>query len=218
MLYIITEDSNSARDFWEYAASVYRNKGTYMMVPLPRGTGGNTTLKSQINKVFGVIQPNDELFLVLDNIGSTKRFNSYDIIINTARRCQILGIRFTYTKYYCFEELYLSYSEVLKLTNSKYIDTLRYVHGCINNGTEYFDLCNMDTRVNRFINELKHNIVNKEHFANELLMNVTHFINGKFKISNSGNTFNIKGKCWIHNCINIKKCNEQIRNRINMQQ
>lgn len=62
----------------------------------------------------------------------------------------------------------------------------------------------MDTRVNRFINELKHNIVNKEHFANELLMNVTHFINGKFKISKSGNTFNIKGKCWIHNCINIK--------------
>lgn len=59
-----------------------------MMVPLPRGTGGNTTLKSQINKVFGVIQPNDELFLVLDNIGSTKRFNSYDIIINTARRCK----------------------------------------------------------------------------------------------------------------------------------
>lgn len=143
MLYIITEDSNSARDFWEYAVGVYRNKGTYTMVPLSGGTGGNTTLKEQISKTFSIIKPNDELFLVLDNIGNTKRFNSYDIINNTAFRCQKLGIRFTYTKYYCFEELYLSYSEVLKLTGSKYIDTLRYVHKCINNGIEYFEPCNM---------------------------------------------------------------------------
>lgn len=34
MLYIITEDSNSAREFWDKAASVYRGAGAYTMVPL----------------------------------------------------------------------------------------------------------------------------------------------------------------------------------------
>ena len=51
MLYIITEDSNSAREFWDKAASVYRGAGAYTMVPLLKG-GGNTTLKAQIDEAF----------------------------------------------------------------------------------------------------------------------------------------------------------------------
>ncbi len=205
MLYIITEDSNSARDFWSYAAGVYRIPGTYFMVPLIKGRGGNTTLKEQINSIFSGLKRDDELFIVFDNIGVTKRFNSYDLIMKTSIRCANIGVRFAYTKYYCFEELYLSYNELLKLTDSKYIEALRYVNSCINHNTEYFEITRLDKRITQFIIDTGHTIRNKEYLANELLVHATQHIRGKFRIHKSGNVFDHNGKCWIHDCKYVRQ-------------
>lgn len=203
MLYIITEDSNSAREFWDKAASVYRGAGTYTMVPLLKG-GGNTTLKAQIDEAFTFMESGDELFLVIDNIGRIHNFWSRDIISKTNVRCMRKGIRFAYTKYYCFEELYLSYSELLNMSNNKYKDVLSYVSVCLNSGTEYFDKNNLDARIINFFNIIGHSAGNKEHFANELLASVTNTVYGKFKIHKSSNVFKSAGACWVEDCIAIQ--------------
>lgn len=91
MLYIITEDENSARDFWNYAASVYRSHGTYTLVPLITN-GGNTTLKAQVDKLFQTIKTGDELFLVIDNIAKVHNFWAYDFINKTSVRCERKGL------------------------------------------------------------------------------------------------------------------------------
>lgn len=107
MVYIITEDSNSARDFWRIAADTFIGMGNYSLEPLPADGGGNTTLQMQVTNVFGKIQANDILFIAFDNIGNTKNFVTSDFLNKTIARCVKKGVCFKFTTYYCFEELYL---------------------------------------------------------------------------------------------------------------
>ena len=55
VLYIITEDSNSARVFWDLVIKEYISSDNYVLVPLLKkqnGTrvGGNTTLGNEIRR------------------------------------------------------------------------------------------------------------------------------------------------------------------------
>lgn len=205
MLYIITEDKNSARDFWEAAASVYRDSGTYTLVPLLNNDGGNTTLWNQVVCLAKALRRGDELFIVLDNVSATKTFNPYDLLYNTSQLCKRIGVRFSHTKYYCFEEVILSYDYIIELSKTKYKDVLEYVNKCINSNTEYFNILNMHKTVSDFILNSGHRIPNKEHFANELLIEVTKSIYGHFKITKRRGSLSSSGECWINSCHNIRK-------------
>jgi len=94
MLYIVTEDQNSARDFWSAVASIYLNPGEYKIEPLPNGQGGNTTLKKQVKAVMNKAKSGDRLFVAFDNIGNTHYFNPADFIYNTYIQCTHKGITF----------------------------------------------------------------------------------------------------------------------------
>lgn len=211
MLYVITEDENSGRYFWCKVVTTFQKEGTYEIVDLPMGKdgkrhGGNTSLEAQVNYVFDKIKEGDTLFIAIDNIGDTRNFYLTEFLDVVQHSCDRLGVALIVTNYYCFEELYLSYTGLYEIckdcqnVGKDEIELLYYVNGCINKGIDYY---NSD---NPRVNELMKNAIglsrNREHFANALLSKVTSGIKGYFKISKKVNSF---GKCWLESCTSLRQ-------------
>lgn len=214
MLYIITEDTNSARTFWKIVADTWKTSGNYTFVPLLKDSkgkqiGGNTALEHQVNDLLPKLSKGDDLFIVFDYIHNTSNFIPGDFIQLTYQKCRVTGVNFKFTSYYCFEELYLSYIELYHMIcNSKakttITNTLRYVQECIKNRRNYFDKTQQE--IIDFINYYQKDASsNREHFANALLISVTQLLDGKFKIIKSGDCFYNQGACWLLPCDDVRK-------------
>jgi len=113
MLHIITEDSNSARDFWECVAHTFKRADEYRMVPLESG-GGNRTIEGQFKSILPGIQKGDNILIVIDNIAGAinNSLSVYMLIKELRNKCKELGVGLRVTSYHCFEDLYLSYEEI----------------------------------------------------------------------------------------------------------
>lgn len=150
-MYIITEDSNSARDFWQCVAQTFRSVDSFLLVSFPIGSdgqtaSGNTTLKAQVLSIFPKLQAGDKVFVAVDCVANnTKGFIAHDFVKWGTRLCMKKGAEFVATSYWCFEDLYLSYDEVLAMylknpvAENVVIAALQYVHDNLQNGTDYFD-------------------------------------------------------------------------------
>ena len=104
--------------------------------------------------------------------------------------------------YYCFEELFLSYDELVRLcVKSKSKDIIQYVHKCINNAEDYY----MTESVINYMDKHKECISNREHLLEYLLIEAGQSISGYFKILKRGKSLYNKGECWIQNCADIQK-------------
>ena len=120
-MYIITEDSNSARDFWQCVAQTFRSVDSFLLVSFPIGSdgqtaSGNTTLKAQVLSIFPKLQAGDKVFVAVDCVANnTKGFIAHDFVKWGTRLCMKKGAEFVATSYWCFEDLYLSYDEVLAM-------------------------------------------------------------------------------------------------------
>ncbi len=204
MYYLVTEDENSARDFWSIVISTYVKSGEYEIEPLQKGKGGNTTLRRQVQSVMNRAKSGDVLFVALDNVDNNRYFNTSDFILNTYAQCNAKGVTFRYTEYYCFEEIYLSYSEVIRMSNSKYKCTLEYVRNCMESRKDYFNNWGRNESMKEFIGQYADKNINKERFANLLLVEVTNSIPGHFRISKRHNVFNSRGECWLHSCDDVR--------------
>lgn len=214
MLYIITEDSNSARMFWSLAAKEFKGADNYVLVELlkkqnGKQAGGNTTLENQVNELLPKMKLGDELFVVFDCISNTSNFIPGDFIILTHQKCKLAGVNFKFTSYYCFEEVYLSYIELYSMiSNGKakatVVNILKYIQESINSGENYFD--KSQQAVVDFINFYeKDSGKNREHFANAVLIFATQLLDGRFKIIKSGSCFYNQGACWLLDCDDVKK-------------
>lgn len=214
MLYIITEDSNSARDFWKCVAKTFRAANTYTLVPLIKNkngkpSAGNTTLNTQVLSILPNLQSGDTLFIAFDNIAATKGFNPYNFINKVHSICNGLGINVKFTSYYCFEELYLSYEEVFNMYSSLskhnkiILEALKYVYNSINSNHDYYDKSKC---IQDFINIHSEAGRNREHFANALLLSVTQALNGTghFVITKSSGAFDKQAECWLKDCNTIQ--------------
>lgn len=217
MVYIITEDSNSAREFWKIAADTFIGIGKYSLEPIPAGGAGNTTLQSQVINVFSKIQANDILFVAFDNIGNTSNFVASDFLNKTIARCKQKNVCFKFTTYYCFEELYLSYEELVRLSNNhKDANIISFVSKCINSGKDYYN----DTLIQNYIQNCTNTVINnREHFLNHLLMEACKVIKGHFKILKRGQCFSTTGECWVKDCMQIQNTMQpqQVNNVCNNQ-
>lgn len=78
MLYIITEDSNSARCFWDCAAHTFRGKGNYILVDLQNDNGNN-------REHFA----NALLIDVTNKINGRFKITKKDNVFNTVGQCWI---------------------------------------------------------------------------------------------------------------------------------
>lgn len=217
MIYIVTEDQNSARDFWRIVADTFLGSDNYVLEPLPVGGGGNTRLQEQITNVFTKIKSGDSLFIAFDNIANTKNFVPSDFISKTSARCTKVGVNFQYTTYYCFEEIYLSYEEFVKLScNYKDIDVVKVVNQCINNAKDYY----RDQIVESFMKRnCDINLSNREQFLNYLLVESSKMIYGCFQITKSGKCFDKNAECWVKDCVQIQErmTEQHYRNLCNQQ-
>lgn len=146
MLYVVTEDANSARDFWSVVVKTFRNPSDYTIMKLEDMEGnicaGNTTLEKQVSKAFTYMQTGDSLFVAFDNIGQTNSFNPKDFLKKVSSRCMKKGIKFIYTTYY-FTENSLAQAFIIRFPEAG---------------------------------------VNREHFANKLLIEATSGIPGYFSL------------------------------------
>ena len=216
MLYIITEDSNSARDFWQCVARTFRSAESFLLVPFPIGSdgrtaSGNTTLKAQVLSIFPKLQAGDKVFAAVDCVANNaKGFSAHDFVKWGTRLCMKKGAEFAATSYWCFEDLYLSYDEVLTMyrknsvAENVVVGALQYVHDHLQNGTDYFDT---SQEIQNFIDLHSSAGKNREHFANELLMEVTRALKGSghFAITKSEGAFYKSAECWLRDCSNIKE-------------
>lgn len=215
-MYIITEDSNSARDFWQCVAQTFRTVDSFLLVSFPIGSdgqtaSGNTTLKAQVLGIFPKLQAGDKVFVAVDCVANnTKGFIAHDFVKWGTRLCMKKGAEFVATSYWCFEDLYLSYDEVLAMylknpvAENVVIAALQYVHDNLQNGTDYFDT---SREIQNFIDLHNSAGKNREHFANELLMEVTRALkgNGHFAITKSVGAFRKSAECWLRDCSDIKE-------------
>ena len=211
MVWLVTEDSNSARLFWEKMFQTFLGNSAYKANPLSQvngiSTAGNKTLIRQVNEVLQQASENDTIFVVLDNIANTKQFVAADFIINMSNKCKRNKVNFEYTKYYCFEELYVSYSEVERLysISSKcdlnLLDCLKYVRNCILNGIDYYD--KEINEIQYILNKYQTANKNREHFANVLLGEVTRELGYGFWFSKSGK-HSSRCTCWMEDCMLIQ--------------
>lgn len=224
MLYVITEDSNSGRDFWKVAFGVLMNAGEYKVVDFLKNSNGdditgNYSLDAQVDEVLRYAKPGDSIFVALDNIGSSTRLNSKtnksigfdsgDFVNNTMYKCQQASVGLYISSYYCFEEVYLSYIELENLVKADSRDigkgaliapVIKYVRECIENGVEYYDRNRPE--VQSIISIKTDATTNKEHFADALLYHASSNIkHGRFTIAKAQDK---KWRCWLLDCADLQ--------------
>lgn len=211
VIYAITEDMNSCRDFWK---TVLVESGLkFKLVDLPTDKngnycGGNTTLLNQAVEAVSKMHKGDTLFVAFDNVELEGKFSSYDFLEAVQEMCAQQGIKFMYTPYYCFEELYLSYKGLVELYENQstkdidILETLQYVNKNLSTkdvrNRDYFNL--EDKRIQRLVSIEPGAGKNREHFANVLLSTVTAKIKGHFRINKRKNGL---GECWLDSCSDI---------------
>lgn len=201
MHYILCEDEKSGKIFFENISSIFKNVSCDI-----RSTKGNTNYNNYLNSILKMLKRGDSLLLAFDNIGSKKGFNPSEIILKAKTACLGVGAKLWVTKYYCFEELYLSYTEFINMCehfskNSKRLEellpTLKYVNSCILEQKEYFDRNN--PLVDCVIKMFDKAGGNKENFCSTLLENSTRELKGIVTIKK--NSFGI---CWLHSCSDLR--------------
>lgn len=200
MHYIICEDEGSGYQFFDCISKICNTPCKLV------SSRGNQNFSMKLLEVAEELNNGDKLLLAFDNIGVVKGFNPKDIIIKAVEICRIKNVNLWITMYYCFEEVFLSYSELHRLCKyfaptdnklSQYEQVLDFVRTSIMNNEDYYDKFN--PLVSNFINDIKRAGENREHFCDALLANVSRLIKGKLSI-NKGSL----GACWLSNCNDLK--------------
>jgi hypothetical protein len=198
LVYIITEDSKSGYVFWQQLASItikdykiYSAEGIY---------GFSKILES----LFGVVTCDDTIILAIDNSAAAEVFR---VINEGFHIADVKGCKVYRSAYYCFEEYFISFSDIAKwgcCTDAIVLDIRSIIANSILSNASYFSL-EFKTAISNYQTSLYFDSKNRERFASQLLSYLT---------TNSGRCFRIAKKefgfCWLANCaidaIKCKKC------------
>jgi len=107
MLYVITEDSNSGRQFWRTVPNTMLGKAKFQMIELPMDEqgvkhGGNINLGKQVtNTLLEKASEGDTILVAFDNIeesvrkngktGKVIRFDPEEFIDSNSEKCRDKG-------------------------------------------------------------------------------------------------------------------------------
>lgn len=206
MYHIICEDKGSGFQFFKYIADIYSNN-SYNIV----SSDGNQNFLDKLSEVADILKSGDRLLLAFDNIGVMNKFNPKEIVSKAHKICSKKKVGLWHTKYYCFEEVYLSYSEFFRLcqyhSNDKselkqYISVLDFVRKSIMSQEDYYDKDN--PLINDFIAHIKRAGENREHFCDALLENTSRWVRGNVTICKGS-----FGECWLRSCDDAKVKNKE---------
>lgn len=224
MLIVVAEDTGSARTFWLNVLDNTIGNNNYIVSDryiktngevVDEITGGKNTLEPKINYIFDNenLNKDDTLFIIFDNIGKDFSIEetSYDFIDRIYNYCNENNMNLITTSYYCFEEIYLSYTDVLNRYKSlnkednDVIKALNYIYRCINSNIDYFS--DMDNIIiKNAIKKLYKKPINRkeltrEQFAAKLLGFITNHFPYKFHITKNSEGF----ECYLISCDTIKE-------------
>ena len=136
MLVIITEDSKSGHDFWRIIHNIVLNNSSNVEVQVARprnhvdfgGTnthsGGITNVKNEFNyqvNRLNSLSGNHMILLAIDNVSDQNIMTSSVVtdliryVLNVTRYSMNYGnVHIDFTKYYCYEEIFLSFKDLPK--------------------------------------------------------------------------------------------------------
>lgn len=191
MRYILSEDEGAGLNFYKCLSAI-------LGVCDVRSSFGNQNFQDVMLKLFtDTLSSGDSLLLAFDNIVPVAKFNPRDIVRQALQLGNEKGITVRYTLYYCFEEVYLSYSELLYLCryyNFRDLDLLQAVHDAIMCKKNYYDRTNL--MISDFISRYKGAGKGREKFCKYLLAAATQSIKHGYFKQDSGNF----GACWLNPC------------------
>lgn len=199
MKYIICEDECSGMAFFLNLKRIFKCTDCEII-----STKGNQKFDSKLKEILGSnkIQTGDDLLLVFDNVANTNKFRPDLIIRYSIEYCRMHNVILWYFNLYCFEEIFLGYSYLIKFYKDCFrhdvglLAVLVYVNACICHNKNYF---NVDLKVlNAIIKKVPDAGKNREHLAAHLLYHIT-TVFGKSLCIDKGSL----GSCWFHDCSSV---------------
>jgi hypothetical protein len=184
--------------FWKQLASItIKNFKIY-------STSGLYGFKSTFKVVRDVISSGDTLLIAMDNIQSPM---TYAILKEFGIISLLKGCEMHHTSYYCFEEYFISFSDVAlwgNCTNAAVLKIRSIILNSIYKGESYYSLSEFINAISSAGSKFNFITDNRERFASQLLSYLTTYSGKCFRI--------IKkefGKCWLSDCETEKvKCNK----------
>lgn len=202
MLYIISEDSTSGFQFWsEFNKQALNGKATVMH---SGGTGDETGgINKIVSKISGLLlTPADTLFVALDYQDYSAIQCIESITVDAKKR----GYKGFYTKYACFEEVFLSFQFLLEWGqiehDSKLVDIYQNTCKAIHTGCDRFDKVNKSKDITDFEVLSGKRFNTKAQFYSHLLDTIT---DGKRDLSGQSRpwfhiTKSAVRQCWVEDC------------------
>jgi len=206
IVYLLCEDSSSGFEFWkEFIHTFFDNDSNIQVV----SAYGKNNILSKFKSLD--VQKNDILFLLFDNIGTTEIAGILNIIRPALER---KGCHGYFSAYYCFEEIFLSYTNLEMLCDCQEPVIIRYlnqIRECLKEGKNWYESLDIEG-IKRYVEKkiaenpwrkknVGANFNNREQMASWLLG----FITNKVQVSKKGISKKNLGDCWIKDCSAIRK-------------
>ena len=205
MLYIICEGEKDKSEytFVKAVADLY-SSGDYSILP----ASGFANIVYVLYDLEDKLAPKDSVVLFFDNVtfdseGIYYEMSVPELLSEFSDVCDRHGCKFSHTTYYCFEELYLSYSGLLSIMSrypEEYSEFLELIQKELLDGKNYFETLLETDKYDRYtaINDFKHikaRYNTREEVSATLLQVFTRRLGHNWKISK-----NSLGRCWITDC------------------
>lgn len=158
--------------------------------------GSKDNIDSEFDKLSEKFKSGDIFILFFDNIEIIKGRPVPFMLDDMTSICESKGVIFRYTTYYCFEELFLSYtglSDMLPLKFYACKGELCKLQTSLLMGENYWKEFDLSFWLKMFPN-LK-SASTREQFSARLLANLTNSIRGNFRIIKAS-----IGLCWVSDC------------------
>lgn len=202
MLYIISEDSTSGFQFWNmFNMKALNGEGIVMHSGSPGDkTGG---INKIVSKVSGLsLTPADTLFVAIDY----QDYSAIQCIESIMADAKKRGYRGFYTKYACFEEVFLSFQFLLDWGqiehDSKLVAIYQNTYKAIREGCDRFDKIEKNQDIIDFEIMSGKRFNTKAQFYSHLLDTIT---NGKLDVFGHNRpwfhiTKSAIRQCWLEDC------------------
>ena len=204
--YIICEgDKNKSEYIFARAvAEAYITQKEYSILP----SGGFDNIIYSFDRLEGLLKPGDVVALFLDSVDSDDfelehGYTVPQLIAEMYDRCTECKCTFSHTTYYCFEELFLSYTRLIPLISRfepGIVSSIRDLQSEMNSGGDYHTTLVSTNKYDSLLrlpdcSHIKEHWRTREYVSATLLKCITLRLGGNWKISKDS-----IGKCWISDC------------------
>ncbi|MGN0483134.1 MAG: hypothetical protein ACI4HI_06260 [Lachnospiraceae bacterium] len=156
---------------------------------------GKNNIEKEFLRLKNQFQKGDIFILFFDSIETIGRKTVADLLWDMEQQCEKAGVSFRYTKYYCFEELFLSYTNIPRMlhVNEAVKEELQNVQKKLLSKVNYFrgDISFWETYFEHRSGVLR----TRESLSAGICNDLFRKINGKFYLQKSK-----IGSCWIADC------------------